>query len=136
MKVDISVLCNVNMHRFSHSAFEVGVSDPKQEAEVTWKAALARAKRGDFLLTDEELAAARDLFKPYGVWSEEEIEKWPPREVRAVFLQLVAGEVRESGVNRIVDIYWPVYEEDARAGKVTGNMRKEEDKVYYILSDW
>lgn len=89
MEIDITHLLEEDMFPFAHSRMEGG----DNAGPDTWNAALNGPR--PLLNTPEEFQAFRDHVKGYGAWSQEEINGWDDNECQALFLQMIAGDVRE-----------------------------------------
>lgn len=83
----------------SASVMELG----EKAGEITYKHARDIAKKRSSWLVSEPppLAALREWLGDFGAWDDEEIAKWPPRDCWAVFVQMIAGDLREHGVNKV-----------------------------------
>lgn len=134
MEINITALRAENLYAFFHSRAEGG----KHAARNSWRAAMddAKTRRPPLLSTPEELDAFRDHIRGFGAWEAEEIEDWTSEECNALFIQLIAGDVREAGADSLDDIDWDQYQEDAEAGRVAGNFYRGEDcsVLYYLGS--
>lgn len=77
---------------YSASVAEIG----ENAAAYTWRAAIDDAL--DYLMLDTD--DKRDAFKAYiigfGAWTHEEIEAWTNIELNALFIQFVAGSMRDT----------------------------------------
>lgn len=62
----------------------------------TWNHALNEASELDLLDTTEKVSAFKDYIGGFGAWDLEEIEAWAHDELNALFIQLIAGDLRES----------------------------------------
>lgn len=89
MEIDITSLLETDMFPFSHSQAEGG----QNAGPETWQAALNGPR--PLLSTPEEFAAFRDHVRDFGAWEHEEIDGWDENECQALFLQLIAGDVRQ-----------------------------------------
>jgi hypothetical protein len=89
MDINITQLLGEDMFEYSHSAHEGG----QDAGRNTWNAALKGPR--PLLNTPEEIQALRDHIQAFGAWSEDEIAAWDDNECQALFLQLIAGDVRE-----------------------------------------
>ena len=65
----------------------------------TWAAAISQAEAHPLLVTPEALAAMRQWAKETGAWAAGEIAEWSSDEVNALFIQLVAGDMRVIGLD-------------------------------------
>lgn len=93
MEIEITSLLEMNAFELSHSRMEGGdMAGPN-----TWQAALSLADETDppILDTEEKLQAMRDFARASGGWDDEECAAWSPQEVNALFLQWIAGDVRQ-----------------------------------------
>lgn len=91
MQIDITALIEKDQFPLSHSIAEGG-SNAGQE---TWRLAMEAATETTLLDTPEKLEAMRDFARSSGGWTRKEIDKWTRKEVNALFLQLIAGDVRQ-----------------------------------------
>lgn len=83
------------------------------------------------LLADEEgIAHAREWAAAFGAWDEDEIASWSAQEVNALVLQYIAGDIREA-MPDLVDDY-DAYERDAQAGRIGGNIFRDEDNQFWF----
>lgn len=92
MDIDITSLSDLDAFPLSHSQAEGGPT----AGPDTWNAAKRQANETALLDTEEKLQAFRDWVKPSGGWEDEEIDAWTPQECNALFLQWVAGDIREA----------------------------------------
>jgi hypothetical protein len=103
----------------------------------TWSAAKERAKDEPLLKTEDELDAMRRWAKETGAWSKEEIAAWDADELNALFIQLVAGDMREAGIDDLElddDEGWKEYEKwiENQGGSL---YRGTDGQVYYYLGN-
>lgn len=93
MNINITSLLELDMFTFSHSAAEGG----QNAGPETWNAAKEDAKdrKPPLLDTEEKLVAFRDWVGESGGWTREEINGWDSVECNALFLQWIAGDVRQ-----------------------------------------
>jgi hypothetical protein len=77
--------------------------------------------------TEDKLEAMRDFARSSGGWTREEIAAWSAEEVNALFLQWVAGDVRQAGADSLDEIDWEEYEEMAMEGRIPSNLSKGDD---------
>jgi len=89
-EIEITQLLETDMFEFSHSAAEGG----ENAGRDTWNAALNGPR--PLLTTPEQFENFRDFVKDSGGWTEEEITTWNENELQALFLQWVAGDIREA----------------------------------------
>lgn len=132
MQIDITSLSAADLFTFSHSAAEGG----EDAGRNTWKAALADAstRRPPLLATPEAIEAFKDWVKDSGGWTKDEIDAWTDEECNALFLQWVAGDVREAGYDSLEEIDWDEYESQASEGRISGNIyRAAVGRIYFSL---
>ena len=128
MEIDITDFFNAGGHMdYSASIAERGpASGPS-----TWRAACDASEDYCVLDTPEKLEAARKYFRGFGAWSAEELAAMPDREVNALLLQFIAGDIREFSED-VTAWDWTVYDDEAAAGQIGGNLFKGEDNRVYI----
>ena len=189
MEINITSLLATDMFDFSHSAAEGGQNAGKE----TWNAALNGPR--PLLKTEEEREAFHEFIADMGAWSAEERAQWTDNEEDALFLQFIAGDVREcpailegveitmqavtgnvpeigwyytlpespdmetgpydtrseayqaaseatagrAGIMRaesLEDIDWQEYEQEAKAGRISGRLfRSDSGEVFYELAN-
>jgi hypothetical protein len=78
------------MYYLSGSRMEHG----DNAGQITWDNSKDYAEEHP-LLKDDQIETARDYFKEYGAWSDEERSQWSPIEVQALVIQSVAADIRE-----------------------------------------
>lgn len=111
----------------SHSRAEGG----ENAGRNSWNSSLEQAEETPLLDTEEKLEAMRDRAKSSGAWDAEERAAWTPQEVNALFLQLIAGDIRETGADDLEGIDWEAYEANEN---ICHNLFKGTDgKIYYQL---
>ena len=123
MYIDITSLLELDCFGLSHSRAEGG----ENAGRNTWNASKAQAKETPLLNTEDKLEAMRDFARSSGGWTREEIAAWNAEEVNALFLQWVAGDVREAGADSLDEIDWEEYEEKAMEGRIPSNLSKGDD---------
>jgi hypothetical protein len=129
MEIDITEFFNsetVDMSDISGSVMEHGPN----AARITWNNAREASKEYRHLTTVDQLAACRNHLEDMGY---SDMEDASDDDLNALFLQLVAGDIRE--VPGMDDGWnWEVYESFAREGTVHGAMyRGDNGRVYYYL---
>lgn len=138
MNIEITSLLELDCFNLSHSAAEGG----QEACRNTWKASKAKAAELNHTLldTEEKLEAMRDFAKSSGGWTREEIAEWSAEEINALFLQWIAGDVRqcpavEGGrADSLDEIDWQEYEQQASAGQIPSNLSKGDDgKIWFYL---
>lgn len=137
MEINITSLLEEDLFQFSHSRMEGG----ENAGENTWNAAKEVGRDSPILQTPEQLQALRDYVKGFGAWEGEEIAGWDDAECNALFLQLVAGDVREAGWDSLDEAEWD--DEggiiDSRTGERSesyGHLYRGDDgSIYYYLGE-
>lgn len=130
MEIDITLFFNQACPRdYSASVAEIG----NNAAQYTWQAAWDDSADYNMLDTDEKRQAFREYVKEFGAWSTEEIAAWSDVELNALFIQMVAGDIREADLDQ-ENPDWAQYEQDSNDGRISGRMFPTDDgKVYYYI---
>lgn len=107
---------------------------------LTWAASLECAKSGNpppVLDTDEKREAFRKFVQDSGGWTEEEIRSWSDHVLYALFVQWVAGDIREAfGDAEPADWDWAEYEENCEAGRVSSRLfRTDDGSTYFYIGN-
>jgi hypothetical protein len=123
MYIDITPLLELDCFDLSHSQAEGG----ENAGRNTWNASKEQAQKTPLLDTEDKLEAMRDFARSSGGWTREEIAAWSAEEVNALFLQWVAGDVRQAGADSLDEIDWEEYEEMAMEGRIPSNLSKGDD---------
>ena len=136
MEIDItSFFESADAFEFSASRAERG----QNAGPETWANALEEGASSPLLTTEAQLEALRSHMRGYGAWEKSEIEAWSPTECNALFIQLISGDMRESGLDQIEiddDKAWRDYEKGAEDGRYSGSIYRGDDgRVYYYLGD-
>ena len=129
----------IDITRFFHeaNAFEFSASRAERGQNAgaeTWANAKEEGARAPLLSTPDEIEALRKYVKDFGAWSEEEIAAWDDVECNALFIQLISGDIRETGMFAGDSFDWEQYDRGAEKGRWGGNLYKSADKIYYSLS--
>ena len=145
MEIDITSLLEMDAFNLSHSRMEGG-----DNAGInTWNASKEQAKETPLLDTEEKLQAMREFVKESGGWDEEEIAEWDSNELNALFLQWVAGDVRQlpaleqaydeddsrfSTADSLEEIDWVKAEEMQAEGQAPSNLfRADDGRIFFYL---
>jgi hypothetical protein len=132
MEIEITTLLEMNCFTLSHSIAEGG----QNAGQNTWNASKKEAENTRLLNTPEKLQAMRDFAGESGGWTDEEIAEWSDNELNGLFLQWIAGDVRELGADSLDEIDWEEAEEMQHEGKAPSNIFKGDDgKVYFYLGN-
>jgi hypothetical protein len=133
MEIDISdFFANADPWEYSASQAERGANAGK----LTWEAAQRDSQDfGDMLDTAEKLQAMRDHIKGFGAWDDAEIAAMDDTALRALLIQMIAGDIREGGLDAL-EPDWDEYERGAEAGRHSGNIYRADDgRVWYYVGD-
>lgn len=119
-------------HDFSASAMELG----QNAGQITWRNAKREAAETPLLTSDSELDAMRDWMKESGGWDKTERNVFTPEDLNALFIQLISGDMNEiealcSDDNG--DINWHRAEAMAGRGRISGNLYRSSDQIWYYL---
>lgn len=94
----------------------------------------------DYMILDDEekREAFRAHVKGFGDWTDEEIAAWSDRELNALLLQMISGDIRESNLpDNIGQIKWSLaweeYYEQIGAGQVSGRLFEVNGEVFYSI---
>lgn len=133
MEIDITrLVTEEDMFEFSASRAERG----QNAGPETWANAKDEAAARP-LLADEQLPAFRDYVRDFGAWEDEEIDGWSPVECNALFVQMVAGDMREAESLCPGDgpggVDWSEYEALAEAGTCSGCIFASGESVFYYV---
>lgn len=116
---------------YSASVAEIG----QDAGRATWSAACDDAPDYDHLNTEEKREAFRAHVGDFGAWSDDEIAAWSDDEIAALFLQMVAGDIREAGLDTSAPD-WVEYENGAEAGAHAGRIfRGDDGQIYYYVGN-
>lgn len=132
MEINITdFFCTGQAHLYSASVAELG----ENAGKLTWLNALGYANKHRMLDTEDQLEAFRAFVKDTGGWTQEEISHWTNQELNALFVQFVAGDMREARLDTPLPD-WEQYEIDAMEGRVSSRFFKSEDnQVFYGIGN-
>ena len=89
MEINVTSMLSDSLELLSASCAELG----RSAGAITWN----NAKQHEILLdTSEKIDAFKVWVKDFGGWSDEEIAAWDTVETNALFVQFVAGDMREA----------------------------------------
>ena len=116
---------------YSASVSEIGVNAGRD----TWQAAKDAAEELHFLDNDEKRDAFRSFVQSSGGWTADEITAWSDQELNALFIQWIAGDIREC-LEWDVPNVWENYREMAEAGRVPSGLYQGDDgQVYFYIGN-
>ena len=131
MDINITDLFNnIDPTRYSASQAELG----PDAGTITWARAVDHVTR-DRPLTNDQIDAWRTFLKASGGWTEDDVDAMHTVELQALFLQWVAADMCETGLDaNSTPEDWAKYETDASAGLVPSNIYRTDDgQVFFIL---
>lgn len=106
---------------YSASRMELG----DDAGRITWANAVdAAGQWPDWLNTEDDREEFRAYVRTFGAWDDGEIAAWSDEELTALLIQMIAGDIRESGLQEGTS--WEEYEADAEAGRVSSNLYRVE----------
>ena len=130
MEIDITdFFKTMDAPQLSGSRLELG----QNAGQITWNNSLAASKDKPLLDDEDKLEAFRVWLKPWGGWDDAEIAAMTPHELNALFVQWIAGDVREAGLDT-KDPDWAEYEAGCEAGQYSSSLFGNDGKVYFTLS--
>ena len=116
-------------HLYSASKVELG----ENAGKLTWLNALGYANKHRMLDTEDQLETFRAFVKDTGGWTQEEISHWTNQELNALFVQFVACDIREAGLDKPYPD-WEQYEIDAMEGRVSSRFfMSDNNQVFYDI---
>jgi hypothetical protein len=131
----------INITKFFKDAAPMDYSASRAEigdnaGADTWQAACNDADNFNFIDTEDKRQGLRDHMAGFGAWNDTEIAAWTDTELNALFLQLVAGDVREVPGMDISSWDWTEYEKLSQDGVISGRMFQGIDgNIYYYIGD-
>ena len=93
----------------------------------TWRAACDDSADYMMLDDDNKRQAFRDYVRTFGAWNDAEIAAWSDIELNALLLQMIAGDIRDDGL----DTDEPDWESEGL--KESRIFRGDDNQVYYYL---
>ena len=130
MELDITEFFN-NACPSYYSASRAELGD--DAGRITWENSVDAADQwAAWLDTGDKREEFRAYVRTFGAWDAAEIAAWTDAELTALLIQLIAGDIRESGLQDGTS--WAEYEADAEAGRMSGNLfRAEDGRVFYYI---
>jgi hypothetical protein len=117
---------------YSSSAAEIG----DNAGADTWQAACDDSNAYMMLSTIDMREDFRAWLKPFGAWTEEQIQAFTKIELNALFIQFVSSEMRECNLGRESSSEdWTRYQVRAEKGLVPSSIYRDEEtgSVYFSL---
>ncbi len=129
MEINITALIerSDDMHYYSASQMELG----HDAGRITWQNAVDAAEESPVLTTPEQIAALREHVVGMGA---SDCEDLTDAEYNALFLQLVAGDIREAGEDLTED--YEAYQAAAEAGQISGNIFRCDIEGHESFGEW
>lgn len=131
-------MIEINITRFFRDAAPMDYSASRAEigdnaGPDTWRAACDDSADWPMIVTEKQQEAFRAHMRDMGFSEGNEMESWDAAELNALFLQLVAGDIRESGIDTDSPD-WDEYERGAGQGAYAGAFYRGDDgDIYYYL---
>jgi hypothetical protein len=118
---------------YSASVAEIGADAGRS----TWRAAVEDAADWPLLDTDEKREAFKIHVRGFGAWDASEIAEWSARELTALLIQMIAGDIREADLSPDADdVDWAEYRARANAGQCGSNIYRGDDgQVFYYIGN-
>lgn len=127
MTINLSPLLFEDAFDYSASRAELG----DNAGQITWN----NAKQAPACLkTPEEIEAFRDWVADFGAWSSEEIAAWNATECNALFVQFVAGDIREAGADSLDELDEEELLEGQEQGRFHSYLFNNNGEWFYELS--
>lgn len=114
-EIDVSQIWDEDCSVLSASRSELG----DDAGKITWRNCLALAERLP-LINDQNRDDARDHFKDYGAWDQEEIDAWTDTELSAMIWQEAAASMRE--FEDYCESDFAKYETECERGSISGRL--------------
>lgn len=132
MDLDITdFFTNAAPRDYSASVAELG----RDAGAITWRHACEDVPEYPLLDTEEKREAFRAHAREFGAWSDEEIAQWSDEELTALLLQMISGDIRDTGMEP--DTFdWQAYQEGVEEGTYSGRLfRSDDGRIYYLIDD-
>ena len=111
---------------YSASVAEIGANAGRD----TWNAACEDSEDYMILDTEDKREAFRSFVRSSGGWDANEIAAWSDKELNALCLQWIAGDMREAGIEASwTPAQWAEYETDESTAH--NIYRGDDGKVYF-----
>ena len=121
-------------HREDPALYSASASELGQDADsITWEAAMRAATVYHHLNHSETLDEFRRFVRSSGGWGDDEVAAMDDATLNALFIQWVAGDMREAHLYGTPDDDWTAYETDAMAGRVAGRLARQDGRVYFDI---
>lgn len=125
-EIDITTFFETECARdFSASVAEIGAN----AGTDTWRAAIEATEDYTFI-NDDNRDEWREFVRSSGGWTTDEINAMSDTELNALFIQWVAGDMREGGLD-CESPDWEAYEADENRG--TRIFRGSNNRIYFYI---
>lgn len=118
----------------SASVAEIGTN----AGAYTWEASCEAADEYNPLDTEDKKSAFREFVRSSGGWTDDEISAWSDKELIALFLQWIAGDMREMGIDKPVanpfSVDWAEIEASQEMGQAPSNIFRGIDGEIYFYA--
>ncbi len=133
MEIDITHLFDADVSEFSASVMERG----QNAGPETWANAKAEGADHPLLTSPEALDKARDYFREFGAWDDEERAAWDADEVNALLIQYISGNIREIEalcMRANGTINWRKVERLSSEGTIAGDIYPHNGRIYFTMN--
>lgn len=115
---------------YSASVAEIGANAGRD----TWNAACEDSEDYMILDSEDKREAFRSFVRSSGGWDANEIAAWSNKELNALCIQWIAGDMREAGIEASwTPAQWAEYESDENT---RGNIYRGDDgKIYFYCGE-
>jgi hypothetical protein len=131
MEINITLFFrNATPMDYSASRAEIG----DNAAADTWNAALDDSDDYLMIATEDQREEFRRYIKGFGAWDTEEIANMSDKDLNALFIQMVAGDIREADLNT-TNPDWNAYEKLSERGQISSRIYASGDEVFYYVGE-
>ncbi len=142
MELDITrFVAETDAFQFSASAAELG----QDAGRITWNNARDEARDAPLLATADQIEQAREWFKSFGAWDDDERAAWDADDINALLIQFISGDLRELESLCAADnggIDWECARELSEAGTIGGRIYRGDvpgsdglGRIFFYLGD-
>lgn len=126
MEIDVTHMVEDadEMFNLSGSRMEHG----QDAGQITWNNSIEYGRECPLLETEEQRDAARDHFRAYGAWSDEEIASWSEEHLQAITCQEAAAGIRELEAYATIEEFKAACE----SGQCSGRLYPSDDGHWYL----
>lgn len=118
--------------------FELSASQAEMGAQagrLTWQNSMKAAETTQLLNSEDAREAFKAFVRSSGGWTQPEIDAWTEQQLNALFLQWIAGDMRQLGIeDGSADIDWTAIGERQKEGSAPSNIfLGSDERVYFYL---